>query len=692
MFTLLLSCGPVQAFVNIFDDILLGNTAGYYAIRSGNDLLLSERVYGAQSNLACGTILRNGNIVLGTYSMNGLVTIRRGDTLVDMAYDYWGSDIRAMAACPDGNVVFGTANGYIYKRSGTNLADIAYSGGYGVNAITDIAVAPNGNVVITSNYGYVWLRNSTLGAIAYITGHGNISAVSVQPDGNIIIGNTSGTLWRLNSSLGILQTRTGFGNIADIAVQTGAKNGNIVVGNAAGNVWILSGSNINTNVATTTIYGAVRRLALYQCAGEEVVVGNNVGELRVLNGTNLSQRAVAYNMGDINVLGVQFPPVQQTAFPIGWYDNIAYASDSYNIIDEGGNVSLIYTSGFQGANNPYITNYLNYAALRGAKVIISVKELVESQNWTALSAMINSYKNHSALGGWYTADEPTDAGISVQTCQTAYNNIKALSNKTIYMAFNRNDLGDLDIFGGGDDPYGNAPYLYRNAYDIMLFDRYVCGDGDSEFENFESRWIMGIFLDYEGWKSVTLRARAHATAANKPWQSIIQGYGSGDQFGLRLPTYAEERFMVFYTRHKQLGGWPESRGIWFWADDMLDRDPNASWWRQNVGRPIMEELNLLAPAISTTEINSGVSINKNTAVIHKDSTTTPATYYVLTFNSDDSSNSATITLYPNVLETGVTFTAAVPLFENRSPITITNNQFSDNFAAYGVHNYRLIRQ
>jgi hypothetical protein len=693
LFTLLLSCGHAQAFVNTFNDIVVGSAGGYYAIR-GNDSTLSEKVYSAQSNLNCGTVLPNGNIVLGTYSMNGLVTIRRGDNLVDMADDYFGSDIRAMAACPDGNVVFGTAGGNIYKRSGVSLSDIAYSSGYGLNAITDMAVAPNGNVIIASNYGYVWLRNSILGAINYITGHGNISAVAVQPDGNIMIGNTSGTLWRLNSSLGILQTRTNLGYIIDITVLS---NGNVVVGNYGGNVWLLNGTDISSTFATATIYGAVQKLAHFKertGVTEHILVANNLGELRKLDGNTLGQLAYIYNLGNVKVLDVQAAIVMQTAFPVGWYDDVAYWEPN-NIIDMGGNKALIYTAGFTNPNDPFqhlhMTCYLDEAAKRGASVIVCVKELVAAQNWSALNTFVNAYKNHPALEGWYTADEPTDCGPSVSLCQTAYTNIKAQSNKPIYMGFCKSDLGELDKYGGGDDPYTHAVYLYRNTYDILLFDRYPCEDDNSEFEGFPDQWILGIFLNHEGWVSVINRAKTHATAANKPWQTIIQAFGYG--WGKRLPTYAEERFMVFYARYKQLGGFPESRGIWFWADDQLDLDPNAAWWRQNVGRPIMEELNLLAPAISTAEITGGVSINNgNTAVIHRDTTTTPNTYYVLAFRRNSGSNSSTITLYPNVLEPGVTFTAAVPLFENGQPISITNNQFSDSFSSYGVHNYRLIRQ
>ena len=58
-----------------------------------------------------------------------------------------------------------------------------------------------------------------------------------------------------------------------------------------------------------------------------------------------------------------------------------------------------------------VNNYLDYAAAHGMKVILDCESiLVATQatgNWTGFNNYINTFKNHTALKGWYLADEPT---------------------------------------------------------------------------------------------------------------------------------------------------------------------------------------------------------------------------------------------------------------------------------------------
>jgi WD40 repeat protein len=654
----------VEAAYNNLDDVVAGMTTGsaqYCYIRSGSNL--SGISFVQQAGLRTGVVLKDGNVVWG--NTGGQVSIRSGTNLSYVAHNNWGSDIVAMAACPDGNVVFATAAGNVYKRSGTNLRDIAQSLGYGAGSIAELAVAPNGDIIIGCNNGTVYVRDAMLNGITKLSNtFGTVTALAVQPNGNIVIGNVEGNLWVRNGMLGAMQADAGYGSIVDIAVQL---NGNIVVGSADGAVRIRSGSSIGVGLASNN-YGPIYRVA---CQGDgDVVVASsyNNGTIWLSDGSNLATKASGSGFYQITFLGVQVgqPPVVEEVERIsaGWYDNADWeASIPASIANGDGKFVVLYAGA--ATTQQKIQQYVDQAHTLGVKIVLSVKEIVETGNTTALMNRVNTFKSHPAVMGWYIMDEPYGSGTSLSNCETAYTMIKQVDAKSIYAGFCNSDLDH------------NTPSIYRNAYDVMMYDNYPFKHG------------QGQFAGLTDWKGGCDLARNQAQAINKPLHMIIQGFGwiPSLNWTWRLPTLPEERFMVFYSLFNG------AKGIEFWAEDARtqsvvgssDPYPYDGWqWMNDVGKSAAMELNRIGTAVMAGAIADGVVDNHADmqSSVYQDPITDQ--YFLLALNNTIGSKTATFTLaLPSQ------FAYAIPLFENAGPISIQNGTFSDTFIDYAARSYLL---
>jgi autotransporter-associated beta strand protein len=316
------------------------------------------------------------------------------------------------------------------------------------------------------------------------------------------------------------------------------------------------------------------------------------------------------------------------------------------------------------------------------KVILSCKELLLDVNagtrtWSQFTSFIDAFNSNPAVKGWYLVDEPTDTSL-LSACQTGYNIIHGKSNpKPVYADF---EWQGVNL---------NAPYNYRNTYDVMMYDHYPYGIGEAEFMRFKD--YPGVWGG-KGWVSLSEAAMAQASLAGKPFINVLQAFKrvpsgwNGDWW--RLPTLAEERFTTFWSVVKG------SEGVSFWAMDVLDQaaadatdlyPKDGTAWRNEVALPIGRELEKLQNAFDAGPVLNGVGDNSTSVLSKVYRDTENGKYYLVAVNSGDGIQSALFNIdssLDNLLK-------AVRL-DGSGEIAISGGHFSDTFGAYGVGTYELM--
>jgi hypothetical protein len=260
-------------------------------------------------------------------------------------------------------------------------------------------------------------------------------------------------------------------------------------------------------------------------------------------------------------------------FPVGWYDQLYNHATFASMQAEGTNDVLPYGVGSG------VPTYLTSAANAGSGVFVQIDPaLVRAGDVDGITSFVSTYKDYTAVRGWYLADEPTLSGeMTPATGAVLYDAIKAADPvHPVAIAFYLTEDA--------------APFA--NAMDVMMWDYYPAATGSPEFAN----------LDV--WHS-SLRAASVAWRTGKGFIPIVQAFGSdGTRYtAYRLPTAREERFMVFDALTTGVDG------LFFWAH--YASDPT---WRSNVFVPLMSDVNGLLPAvvagplIGATSSKSGVDV------------------------------------------------------------------------------------
>ena len=112
------------------------------------------------------------------------------------------------------------------------------------------------------------------------------------------------------------------------------------------------------------------------------------------------------------------------AFETGWYTNNPSSENKNNLAfyaSQGATIMLPYNCYFYKSDT---AAYLEEAALRKIKVWVDLRlhalgsPLPSQSNW---QNFINTFKDHSAVKGWYIADEPEYSGPSYSVIQQYYN-------------------------------------------------------------------------------------------------------------------------------------------------------------------------------------------------------------------------------------------------------------------------------
>jgi hypothetical protein len=347
--------------------------------------------------------------------------------------------------------------------------------------------------------------------------------------------------------------------------------------------------------------------------------------------------------------------------PMGWYDSATDPTYYVNEMANGGTkVILAYTT---GADAETLATYLNNAKAAGVKVILELpRSDVSNQNVTALSDFIKTYRNYSAVDGWYIWDEPSPS--QYQFCKTAYDTIRENSSKPAFLCFAGNNDNLIS---------------FADAYDVLVYDFYPCKTGESEFTGSDT------------FMTVMDSVNSKAGQAGKLWWPVLQGVGqvSNQTWNLRLPTFNESRFMTYYCVDKNASGYLNFYYPFCKMTTATPSDPypdSGQQWLTDVFPTVFGEINTLAPALAAGRLSASF-ISDNSSKVNSSLWQDPNTgsYYLIAVNTATTTGNATFTLAMPDVKIG----EVQPLFENRQPISFSGNNFSDSFSQYHVHVYKL---
>lgn len=331
-------------------------------------------------------------------------------------------------------------------------------------------------------------------------------------------------------------------------------------------------------------------------------------------------------------------------FPLGWIDRIERSQTPAKVAQEGINLLIPYT---HKQSRQTIETYLDTARQNGIKVFLEpYRESVRSEDTAAITEFIRTYKEHPAVAGWYTYDEPAVNGVSPQTLEIAYQAIKAEDpNHPVAVIFAPKQAAIVP--------------QYWNALDIYGINRYPLFHGKPEFDN------LG---DFGKWMQ-----DAASYAGDKVFWPIIQGYGEQEngkpQYNRRLPTAAEERYM-FYTA--VLAG---ADGLVFYGHHWTQQS-----WIDSVLTPIIEEFHDYLPIVRSNEVNESLAKRSDIQTVLYQNPSTQE-YMLIAIHHGKGKVTAGIELPVSVPNDRVLVSG-----ENRS-LSLTQGAFQDTFDSYDVRVY-----
>lgn len=342
-------------------------------------------------------------------------------------------------------------------------------------------------------------------------------------------------------------------------------------------------------------------------------------------------------------------------FPIAWYDSIKHLDTPTKVAGEGINLLIPYTG---ESNTKEVRDYLDRAEAAGIKVLVEIPRFWIRKGFTdKITIFVRKFKNHPATFGWYLYDEPEYIQLSPQLLEKAYRAIKLEDpGHSITMALNR--LVHTE--------------KYLNALDILMYFNYPCFYDTPEFSGFEK----GVFKD--------LAKNAASIAENKHrFWFVLQGYGEDKygnptRFNRRLPTLAEERYMIYSAILAK------ANGLLFWSHYLSQQK-----WIDSVLTPILQEFKSYLPSITNRALDSNLSSNiiTNHPDIQASLYQNPTTKDLLLIAINHSNNP---------IKTAIAFSDKIDtdsvrvLTENRS-IELDRQMLNDSFPPYAVHIYQVVK-
>ncbi len=287
------------------------------------------------------------------------------------------------------------------------------------------------------------------------------------------------------------------------------------------------------------------------------------------------------------------PPMLQVDgkpfFPIGWYDSRLYgsaadATAAFSGYPSQGMNSILLCYNNWGNPLAMTPTTLDGAAANGLEVMVEINRYavqgLEGYPLSLIDDQVNAIKSHPALLGYYLMDEPELQGVSAATLQARYAQIKAL-DATHPISVVQTSGGQVVNYLSAEPP----PYT-----DILMTDTYTVYAGIPEFSGAMFRsTILAKFA-----------AQLAETYGKPAYFNVPQAHSADGTFGLRSPTFAEQRYLSYAPI--VVG----ARGLFYWMHYYTTED-----YRTNVVGPIAREIQSLVPAIVSNSTAVSVSSNRD---------------------------------------------------------------------------------
>ena len=359
-------------------------------------------------------------------------------------------------------------------------------------------------------------------------------------------------------------------------------------------------------------------------------------EIEIINDTELTQNRP--------VIPATMALNQIDEFPLGIYDRIDKPEHLDSIKAIGFNIVMPYTEPYAKKDYQRIKNYLDVANKKGLKIVLELfRDSIKQQDTTELTNFVRTFKNHPAVLGWYSYDEPVYNKISPEILASTYNIVKAEDpNHPVFLDFSGTRSHNL--------------VNYRGSFDVVQVNHYPITKGGNALEDLSS-----FKSNLDTLEKLTL---------NIPYWSVVQSFE--DKKKWRLPNFQEEKYLIYSSL---LNG---ADGLFFYS---YHRAPEK--WRQSVLKPSVGGLKKYLPAIDLGALNIEVNSSSDdlqTALYRQPNTNQ---YVLIAINHSKQEVEAQIKLDSNLKIDSVQE-------KNSLSLDKANSSFSDSFAPLKVKVYTLV--
>ena len=318
---------------------------------------------------------------------------------------------------------------------------------------------------------------------------------------------------------------------------------------------------------------------------------------------------------------------------------------------------------------------LDWAAQHGMYGWVNLRELSkfaagDTTTEAELRNVVQTFRNHPAVGLWKNFDEAWWGGVSVADLQRGYDVIRQedTNHPIVQTHAPRGTVPDLQ--------------LYNVAADVLALDIYPIGyppGANSLLANKEismvGDWTQFLSQVANGQKQYWMIEQIAWSGATPPAKT------------LRFPTFPEERFMAYQA---VING---ARGLTYFGGNVaatlnpVDAALGWNWtfWDTVLKRVVLElgDKGLLTDALvappSTLPIALTAATNIEFTVREA-----PPYLYILACKREGSTIQASFSGLPSWAATGEL------LYESPRTVTAQNGQFTDWFAPFEVHAYRFL--
>jgi hypothetical protein len=323
------------------------------------------------------------------------------------------------------------------------------------------------------------------------------------------------------------------------------------------------------------------------------------------------------------------------------------------------------------------TAALDWANQHGMFCWVNLRELSkfaagDTTTEAALRNIVDTFRNHPALGLWKNFDEAWWGGVSVADLQRGYAVIKQedTNHPIVQTHAPRGTLQDLQP--------------YNVAADILALDIYPVGyppGTDSLLTNKEIS-MVGDWTDFLG---------QVANGQKETWMIEQIGWSgvTPPSKTLRFPTFQQERFMAYEAIIRG------ARGLMFFggniAATLTPQDAALGWnWTfwNDVLKPVVKQLgdnSLLAGALVTTNSTLPITMSGTTFPdVEFCVREVPPYLYLLACKREGATIQVTFSGLPTWATTGEL------LYESPRIVSVAGGQFTDWFGPFEVHAYRFL--